>query len=1435
MATSPSAGGVQWRKGEFVSVEVVESSADLMSVKFMANGKLYRGILLQEEPSHYGVNPERIRGAPFWPPLNSAGISLKTIPCSTERYSYKFEGQPSALTVFQPEVIKRSNRNQPAPQLSRILRPRRFVCRKCKKAYHVEEENGIEMSSTALSLQIERSSQDGVTASSDNEATQVPSPNSAISKVLRGSRSKWALADDNSQMQSIRRVAPSIIPKLNDDYGLSGRESEADSNSDEAVVVRQKKMGSVERTSTHDEPSVPAMKSTIPTKRKAESVSKTSRSKKIRKATLYQPSLSDITSTVKACDSIERTATDAADEDVSLTLVSDSVTADLKPQLPAQCTENSLAVHKPDNAIVRKNRIKAQYVSVATPFRFPPSRSSKPNLFVNNPFGTGIKEKSTTPKRARNTESSPKKSKSDTGVGSPITSRKTDMSSLCDPCGSKKTESSLVRSRTRGRSTQSMQSSTTVNPTSPKGSTGSSSSLPPSSSEHNTASVGDVVYGLCSTESITLTVKYDANVDTAFSTNPCLQSKTNPPNALLLQASSHTSTQSSESVDGGNCRSRSMDYEKPKNRWIREARARRSQEERAPGLTVTNPSITTASLPSSSSSDVAISSSNGLSSPTLSRLRMRSGDVGLGSLSPSANVSPKASSVTKKRNSAALGSNEDGSNMLSDEVTAKPLAAPTTCSPRGAPGNSEASSVSLPVLKIKINRQRQPSCSSSNNAQYEVVELQVHDLEQTAVCKSHSQDLVGTTSSAAADMDTDKTESKPAAFYNGSPATGDASPTLSANSLHKDICSTKAPGLGRLVKRCKLPDGVVFRVGDLVWSKLSGWPYWPAQITSIHQSVVDEQEINPDVIQQPDTKSIVYTACLHWFAWHQVSYMTCDKLYHFMQHYRRFDNKRKRGVFRQAVNEACQAADEKRNEISSSSDADSGLENENVDIHSHNITWGLHVSPRSLELSSGPVKLGQELTTVALATSSTTDNLPQKEASPPSEVTTTTTVADVSQLVGSSIPVYSSQAKQHQSSGPVRRGTSRGRVRGIRGRRRGQSVSSGLGQTSFRNPPSFLSPFQNDTKTPYDQFDEMDAVQAPVPFRRKNTLSTRGRGTFSKTGVVADPVLEDSTNKDNPLQTVSAPPASTGSLKIKLSTAHLRLPVGKKRRSAKPKVSRRRTKSIPEVGNAVASMESSALSAQSASSVVSSNSDQAGPNPNQLPTTILPNYEEPSQAILSQFPHVFPDLRPGTLSDAVEIPTFSEDESEEENTGRLIIDPEVVAAVNVSNTLPTVVHQTSVSCGRSEDAMLEEALYSGSCFHSLPEPTTAARTNLDPLFAHAIPNLMDPDRCRPPETVFGFKPSHCSSGPASINSAPLYHHTNFAARSTSETTASSMLPFSCSASNDLPCLPRSHTLDLFDPTSNSRASYFRPSSHMGAAPVTTPNAVPYVTSNFPTR
>ncbi|CAH8845879.1 unnamed protein product [Trichobilharzia szidati] len=101
------------------------------------------------------------------------------------------------------------------------------------------------------------------------------------------------------------------------------------------------------------------------------------------------------------------------------------------------------------------------------------------------------------------------------------------------------------------------------------------------------------------------------------------------------------------------------------------------------------------------------------------------------------------------------------------------------------------------------------------------------------------------------------------------------------------------------------------RVGDIVWAKLAGYPYWPSQISAIwartaHQlsqatllntsQSVDNGASSLAVLQTPSDPSLAtgYTARVDWLAWDQCSYLSCAKLYPFKESFDKLYNPRTR-------------------------------------------------------------------------------------------------------------------------------------------------------------------------------------------------------------------------------------------------------------------------------------------------------------------------------------------------------------------------------------------------------------------------------------------------------------------------------------------------------------------------------------------------------------
>ncbi|BHF60759.1 chromatin binding [Sparganum proliferum] len=222
---SGSGGRTDLHRGQLIEVKVDSLTRDLVAVSFSDGGKVYRGILLAEKERSFApdVNEQRVFGAPQWPPPIGADscLPMKTTPCSIERYSYKTDGQPSQLTVFQPGSKRTSNNL--SPRFPRVLRPREFVCRKCKKSFPLEEPKPL---STPITLN-----------SSDTPSTRVL--RNPSSEIIRQSTTTTPNAIVTLPTTSeIRRVTPPIIPKLESCF--KSKETGSSSDADNSSVLEHK-------------------------------------------------------------------------------------------------------------------------------------------------------------------------------------------------------------------------------------------------------------------------------------------------------------------------------------------------------------------------------------------------------------------------------------------------------------------------------------------------------------------------------------------------------------------------------------------------------------------------------------------------------------------------------------------------------------------------------------------------------------------------------------------------------------------------------------------------------------------------------------------------------------------------------------------------------------------------------------------------------------------------------------------------------------------------------------------------------------------------------------------------------------------------------------------------------------------------------------------
>ncbi|OCT69928.1 PWWP domain-containing protein 2B [Xenopus laevis] len=126
-------------------------------------------------------------------------------------------------------------------------------------------------------------------------------------------------------------------------------------------------------------------------------------------------------------------------------------------------------------------------------------------------------------------------------------------------------------------------------------------------------------------------------------------------------------------------------------------------------------------------------------------------------------------------------------------------------------------------------------------------------------------------------------------------------------SSSKDEQKTVPPLTVRLhtksVSNCITVEGKTVSVGDIVWGKVHGFPWWPARILSIN------------VNQKEDGDPSWQEATVSWFGSPTVSSLSVSKLSSFSEFFKLRFNRKKKGVYRKAIAEAAKATDHLTPEI----------------------------------------------------------------------------------------------------------------------------------------------------------------------------------------------------------------------------------------------------------------------------------------------------------------------------------------------------------------------------------------------------------------------------------------------------------------------------------------------------------------------------------------
>uniref|UniRef100_A0A1A7XCC6 PWWP domain containing 2B n=1 Tax=Iconisemion striatum TaxID=60296 RepID=A0A1A7XCC6_9TELE len=139
----------------------------------------------------------------------------------------------------------------------------------------------------------------------------------------------------------------------------------------------------------------------------------------------------------------------------------------------------------------------------------------------------------------------------------------------------------------------------------------------------------------------------------------------------------------------------------------------------------------------------------------------------------------------------------------------------------------------------------------------------------------------------------------------------DLSVTSSSVTSRAD-CKTVPPLTVRLhtrsMTKCVTEEGHAVAVGDIVWGKIHGFPWWPARVLNI--SGTRKQETDSCEAQWPQAK-------VAWFGSPTTSQLSVAKLSPFRELFRSRFNRKKKGMYRRAIMEAAKAVGHVGPEITS--------------------------------------------------------------------------------------------------------------------------------------------------------------------------------------------------------------------------------------------------------------------------------------------------------------------------------------------------------------------------------------------------------------------------------------------------------------------------------------------------------------------------------------
>ncbi|NXK65225.1 PWP2A protein, partial [Sylvietta virens] len=218
-----------------------------------------------------------------------------------------------------------------------------------------------------------------------------------------------------------------------------------------------------------------------------------------------------------------------------------------------------------------------------------------------------------------------------------------------------------------------------------------------------------------------------------------------------------------------------------------------------------------------------------------------------------------------------------------------------TQSPSEGPEEASSEVQDTSEVHVTVDQDEQQTLgkrgSKSNITVYMTLNQKKSDSSSASVCSSDSTDDLKSTNSECSS--TESFDFPPGSMHAPSSSSSSSSSSKEEKKLSNSL---KTEVFSKNVSKCVTPDGRTVCVGDIVWAKIYGFPWWPARILTI-------------TVSRKDTGLLVrQEARISWFGSTTTSFLALAQLSPFLESFQLRFNKKRKGLYRKAVTEAAKAA-----------------------------------------------------------------------------------------------------------------------------------------------------------------------------------------------------------------------------------------------------------------------------------------------------------------------------------------------------------------------------------------------------------------------------------------------------------------------------------------------------------------------------------------------